>query len=156
MFTINSTGSTIGIGDGANAFAINIGTGAAARIDEGDVLARQGRFADAAATEVRPIDDLRATARYRRRLIGAGQRVLDRDLRSAGILEPGGGPRVVETLGEAQVAAADEPAVDGVGEAVDVEERQRAEQTVVSGEAPVPGESGAVGGEVAVRQHRAL
>jgi hypothetical protein len=29
--TINSTGSTISIGDGANAFAINVGTGAAAR-----------------------------------------------------------------------------------------------------------------------------
>jgi hypothetical protein len=68
----------------------------------------------------------------------------------------GDGGLVIEALEETHAAAADEPRVQTVAEGVNVEEREREEEAVVTGDAPRSQQVDGVRQEVVVRQDGAF
>jgi len=67
-----------------------------------------------------------------------------------------GGLPVLEALEQAHAAARDQPAVEAVAEAVDVEQREREQEAVFGGDAPAGEEVEGVGAEVVVGEHGSL
>ncbi len=67
-----------------------------------------------------------------------------------------GGGGMVEAFEQPRAATRQQPAVDAVAEPVDVEERERQQETIVGGEAPRVDQHRRVGAEVAVRDHGAF
>jgi len=68
----------------------------------------------------------------------------------------GGGSLMLEAFKQAHATSADEPAMEAVTKAVDVEEREGEQESISAGDLPAGGEVQGVRGEVIVREHCAF